>query len=84
MRPGPAALVHAQDKLAMRRRLTELGGPVPPLGGGHAPEELAAFGAAAGWPVVLKTSRGGYDGKGVRLLHAQPTDRRRIRLAGAR
>jgi 5-(carboxyamino)imidazole ribonucleotide synthase len=27
--PGPHALEFAQDKLAMRRRLTELGAPVP-------------------------------------------------------
>ena len=29
MLPGPGALVYAQDKLAMRRRLAELGAPVP-------------------------------------------------------
>ena len=29
MRPGPDALEHAQDKLVMRRRLTELGVPCP-------------------------------------------------------
>src|SRR6185312_7281012 len=31
-------------------------------------DELVAFGEATGWPVVLKTPRGGYDGKGVRML----------------
>ncbi len=35
VRPGPDALEHAQDKLVMRRRLTELGVAVPPLAGGH-------------------------------------------------
>ena len=30
--------------------------------------ELRAFGDEAGWPVVLKTPRGGYDGKGVRVV----------------
>ena len=29
VRPGPDALLYAQDKLLMRRRLTELGVPVP-------------------------------------------------------
>ena len=29
VRPGPGALVHAQDKLVMRRRLSELGHPCP-------------------------------------------------------
>ena len=28
-------------------------------------DDVAAFAAAHGWPVVLKTPRGGYDGKGV-------------------
>ncbi len=60
-RPGPAALVHAQDKGAMRSRLTELGVPCPR----HAVVESAADIEAFGLPCVLKTTRGGYDGKGV-------------------
>ncbi|MDO4916812.1 MAG: 5-(carboxyamino)imidazole ribonucleotide synthase, partial [Rothia sp. (in: high G+C Gram-positive bacteria)] len=31
-------------------------------------EELLAFGEKIGWPIVLKTPRGGYDGKGVMVL----------------
>jgi 5-(carboxyamino)imidazole ribonucleotide synthase len=31
--------------------------------------ELIAFGDRIGWPVIAKTSRGGYDGKGVWKLH---------------
>jgi 5-(carboxyamino)imidazole ribonucleotide synthase len=69
VRPGPDALEHAQDKLVMRRRLTALGVPCPRWAEVHDADELAAFGAEVGWPVVLKTPRGGYDGKGVRLVH---------------
>lgn len=70
LRPGPDALRYAQDKLLMRRRAEELGAPCPrwrELGGDgrDAAAELTAFAAEAGWPVVLKASRGGYDGKGV-------------------
>ena len=68
VRPGPDALEHAQDKLVMRRRLTALGVPCPRWAEVHDAGELAAFGAEVGWPVVLKTPRGGYDGKGVRLV----------------
>ena len=66
--PPPAALVHAQDKLVMRRRLSDIGVPCPRWAKVTSPSELAAFGAAAGWPVVVKTPRGGYDGKGVLIV----------------
>ena len=65
VRPGPAALIHAQDKAIMRDRLNALGAPCPISR--VVPDEaaLAAFGDELGWPIVAKTSRGGYDGKGV-------------------
>ena len=64
-RPGPAALVHAQDKAVMRERLSALGVPCPRHRVVTTVEEVAAFAAEVGGPVVLKTTRGGYDGKGV-------------------
>jgi 5-(carboxyamino)imidazole ribonucleotide synthase len=65
-RPGPDALVHAQDKAVMRARLTELGVPCPRWTTVATPAELDAFAEdVGGYPVVLKTTRGGYDGKGV-------------------
>ena len=65
VRPGPAALVHAQDKAIMRERLAALGAPCPATRVVPDAAALAAFGDEQGWPVVAKTSRGGYDGKGV-------------------
>ncbi|HSN12070.1 MAG TPA: 5-(carboxyamino)imidazole ribonucleotide synthase [Propionibacteriaceae bacterium] len=65
VRPGPEALVHAQDKVVMRTRLAEFGLPVPAFAVVASPEELVAFADRTGWPVIAKTSRGGYDGKGV-------------------
>ena len=65
LRPGAAALHFAQDKLAMRERLTKLGiacpryAPVSDLAG------IERFAEGSGWPLVLKTVSGGYDGKGV-------------------
>jgi 5-(carboxyamino)imidazole ribonucleotide synthase len=64
VRPGAAALRLTQDKLVMRERLTGLGVPCPrfaPVAGLADVEEFAA----GSWPVVLKSVRGGYDGKGV-------------------
>ncbi len=73
VRPGPEALVHAQDKAAMRERLTALGVPCPRWRVVASPAELTAFAEEAGWPVIAKTSRGGYDGKGVWKVDA-PAD----------
>ncbi|PJJ02359.1 5-(carboxyamino)imidazole ribonucleotide synthase [Streptomyces sp. 2333.5] len=77
VRPGPDALVHAQDKGVMRAKLDAIGVPCPrhrivsdpadverfaaELGGGQAPD---------GFPVILKTVRGGYDGKGVWVVRS--------------
>src|SRR5699024_9583095 len=68
VRPGAHALRHAQDKIVMRTALTELGVPCPRWAPVRDLTELAAFGAETGWPVVVKTARGGYDGKGVRVV----------------
>jgi 5-(carboxyamino)imidazole ribonucleotide synthase len=65
-RPGPEALVHAQDKSVMRARLDALGVPSPRHRMVSTPEEAAEFASSVGgFPVVLKITRGGYDGKGV-------------------
>jgi 5-(carboxyamino)imidazole ribonucleotide synthase len=63
--PGPDALVHAQDKLVLRRALEEAGEPQPAWARADSADDVERFAAAHGWPVVLKTPRGGYDGKGV-------------------
>jgi 5-(carboxyamino)imidazole ribonucleotide synthase len=65
VRPGPDALVHAQDKVIMRDRLTALGAPCPVYRVVTDADSLTAFAAEHGWPVIAKTSRGGYDGHGV-------------------
>lgn len=61
VRPGPDALVHAQDKAVMRRVLDGMGIPCPRFAVVETIDEVADF----GFPCVLKTTRGGYDGKGV-------------------
>jgi 5-(carboxyamino)imidazole ribonucleotide synthase len=66
VRPGPDALVHAQDKAVMRERLAALGVPCPRNALVSSVAEVEAFArSSGGWPCVLKTTRGGYDGKGV-------------------
>ena len=68
--PGSAALRHAQDKLVMRARLDEIGVPQPRWRAVGGVAALRAFGGEVGWPVVLKTPRGGYDGKGVQVVRS--------------
>lgn len=65
VRPAPSALVHAQDKVLMRQRLSAAGIPGPQWAVIGDVADGAAFGEQVGWPFILKTSRGGYDGKGV-------------------
>lgn len=74
VRPHPDALLHAQDKLVMRRRLAGMGLPVPAFAEITAPDQVADFAAEHGWPVVLKAARGGYDGRGVWFLRADDPD----------
>ena len=83
VRPGREALVYAQDKLAMRNRLSalpalaELGIRCPRYRAVENLTEVLAFIAderAAGrpdWPVVLKATSGGYDGKGVWICESR-------------
>ncbi|HEX4868227.1 MAG TPA: 5-(carboxyamino)imidazole ribonucleotide synthase [Acidimicrobiales bacterium] len=60
-RPGPGALVHAQDKAVMRAAMDRLGAPQPRWAVVTSPAEIEAFRL----PCVVKVTRGGYDGKGV-------------------
>ena len=68
VRPGPDALLYAQDKLLMRERLGALGVAMPDWARIETPEQLGAFLADHGGKAVVKTARGGYDGKGVRII----------------
>lgn len=65
VQPGPDALVHAQDKLVMRKRLREIGAPVPPFAAIESVDDALAFAEAVDGKVCLKARRGGYDGHGV-------------------
>jgi 5-(carboxyamino)imidazole ribonucleotide synthase len=64
--PSHEALVHAQDKGMMRERLQQMGVAVPAWRRVSSPREVVEFvHDEHPFPVVLKATRGGYDGKGV-------------------
>ncbi|WP_031519475.1 5-(carboxyamino)imidazole ribonucleotide synthase [Streptomyces sp. NRRL F-5123] len=72
VRPGPDALLHAHDKGVMRTRLAEIGVPCPRNRIVAAPADVTRFAAeGSGYPVVLKTVVGGYDGKGVWFVRSE-------------
>src|SRR5699024_7696175 len=68
VRPGPQALIFAQDKIRMRTKMDELGLPNPAWAEITSAADVEAFAARVGYPFILKTPRGGYGGKGVRVI----------------
>ncbi len=68
VRPGPQALIYAQDKALMRERLAELDVPLPRWAVAETADQVISFLEAEGGVAIAKTPRGGYDGKGVRVI----------------
>lgn len=68
VRPGSGALMFAQNKLEMRRKLAGLGMPQPIWAAVTKPQELSEFIVQNGPAVIVKTPIGGYDGRGVRVV----------------
>ena len=64
LRPHPRALETAQDRLAEKRFVHELGGTTAPYATVDSRAELDEAVARIGVPGILKTRRDGYDGKG--------------------
>ena len=80
LRPSARAAAFAQDKLFARRQLGNVGDlavPMPAFAPAGSADDVGAFAAAHGWPVVLKARGGGYDGRGVHVL-ASPEDALRL------
>jgi 5-(carboxyamino)imidazole ribonucleotide synthase len=65
--PPPQALIHAQDKLVMRRRLEAMGAAVPRYAGIETVDDVDRFADRPDAPIVVKAARGGYDGRGVQM-----------------
>lgn len=66
--PRPDALQFAQDKILMREKMRDLGVPVPAWEAVADEAALQGFIDEHGGRAVVKTARGGYDGKGVRVV----------------
>ena len=68
LRPGAGPLEVAQDRLAEKTMLARLGVAVPAFAAVDDRGGLDEAIGGLGLPAVLKTRRGGYDGKGQRVL----------------
>lgn len=67
--PPPDALQHAQDRLAEKQLFESLDIPIPAYRPIESADDIAGAAAAIGLPLVVKTRRMGYDGKGQIVLH---------------
>src|SRR5699024_7073173 len=67
--PSSATMALAQNKRRQRSELSAIGLPVPAFRDVETPEDVVAFASEHAWPVVVKASRGGYDGRGVWIVH---------------
>ena len=70
VQPPSKALAFAQNKLHMRRRLSELNLPMPNWAEIQTTQQLEDFISANEGVAILKTPIGGYDGKGVRVVRS--------------
>jgi 5-(carboxyamino)imidazole ribonucleotide synthase len=70
LRPSAAALGFS-DKAVQRARFAAAGVPVPRFDVVETATDVEQFAASVGgWPVVVKPPRGGYDGRGVYIVHS--------------
>ncbi|MDT7728109.1 MAG: 5-(carboxyamino)imidazole ribonucleotide synthase [Actinomycetota bacterium] len=68
VRPGPEALLFAQNKLLMRELLAGMKIAGPAFAEVLESGDVVSFGTEHSWPVVLKAATGGYDGRGVWMI----------------
>ena len=71
VRPSPHVLRISQDRVAEKSFLRDAGVPTAPWRAVDSVDGLRAAVEALGFPAVLKTTRGGYDGKGQAVLRAE-------------
>ena len=69
VRPSPSVLRISQDRTIEKAFVNQAGAPTAPWAAIERRADLAAAVAAVGLPGVLKTTRGGYDGKGQATVH---------------
>ncbi len=73
VRPPTPALETSQDRAAEKTAFTSLGIPVAPWAAVASRDDLDTALTTIGMPAILKTRRGGYDGKGQAVISSAET-----------
>lgn len=68
--PSSTTIGLVQDKLIQKQALSDAGIAVAPFAAVNSKEEVNQHAVQLGWPLVLKTRRNGYDGKGNATLNS--------------
>ncbi len=68
VRPGHGVLAVAQNRLKEKSTLRDFGFPVTPFHEVRSYSDVLNASGLLGWPMVIKTASGGYDGKGQRKV----------------
>ncbi len=68
--PSSTTIGMVQDKLIQKQALSDAGIAVAPFAAVNSQEEINQHANQLGWPLVLKTRRNGYDGKGNATLNS--------------
>lgn len=68
MLPSSSTLEFSANKAVQREQLHRLGFPLPDFQICNTEAEAASYGERNGWPIVVKISTGGYDGRGVFIV----------------
>ncbi|TMW71098.1 5-(carboxyamino)imidazole ribonucleotide synthase [Alteribacter natronophilus] len=68
---GSRLLEISQDRLREKEAITEAGIEVAPYAPVHSLDQLKAAAERLGYPCIVKTTRGGYDGKGQMVLQGE-------------
>ena len=67
--PSPDSFSLIENKLIEKQTFENAGIPVTPYATVASEEDLKHFGSEYGWPYLLKSSKGGYDGYGNETVH---------------
>jgi len=82
VRPSVGLLAVAQHRIKEKRTLKDFGFPVTPFREIRSIQEVSPAASDLGWPLVLKTTNWGYDGKGQRRVSNQIEANNAIELLG--